>query len=161
MGIRGSYYMIADEDLNQMIRGEKSLFDMDMDEAKPLEIDKSYQLIHYLFCRVVENGDPPGGYVVPTRDDNEMENESSDMASYVLTAQQVKEASGFLNAQDDDTLRGLYDFKAMRDNRVYPLFGNEPEAQELYDYLYEYLVMIRDYLNQAAEKECAIVFCLI
>lgn len=162
MGIRGSYIMVPDTELTQVLNGEKGLFYMEKVDAQALDIDKTYQPIHYLFCRGVENGDPPGGYVVPLRDENEVENEASDMVSYGLTAQQVREASDFLNTFDDDTLKSMYDFKEMRANKVYPLLEDVPdsEAEDFYEYIYSYLVEIREYFNQAVEKGMAILFWL-
>lgn len=107
----------------------------------------------------------PWGYVVPIRDENAIVPgiSVSDIDLYYITAQQVKAASDFLNALDDDTLKRMYDFKAMRENNVYPLFGNEPDtdAECFYQNIYSYLMGIRDYFIQAAENRYGIVFWLV
>ncbi|MDE5700124.1 MAG: YfbM family protein [Lachnospiraceae bacterium] len=107
----------------------------------------------------------PWGYVVPIRDENAIVPgiSVSDIDLYYITAQQVKAASDFLNALDDDTLKRMYDFKAMRENKVYPLFGNEPDtdAECLYENIHSCLMGIRDYFIQAAENGYGIVFWLV
>ncbi len=67
------------------------------------------------------------GYVVPIRDDNELDCEL-ELGAYYITAQQVKEATDFLNSLDDKSLENMYDFKSMQENAVYPLHGNENET---------------------------------
>lgn len=67
------------------------------------------------------------GYVVPIRDDNELDCEL-ELGAYYITAQQVKEATDFLSALDDKTLENMYDFKSMQENAVYLLHGNENET---------------------------------
>lgn len=67
------------------------------------------------------------GYVVPIRDDNELDCEL-EFGAYYITAQQVKEATDFLNSLDDKSLENMYDFKSMQENAVYPLHGNENET---------------------------------
>ena len=98
------------------------------------------------------------GYVAPIRDDNELDCEL-DFGAFYINAQQVKEATDFLNALDDKALRNMYDFKSMRENRVYPLDGNENEedTEFFYEYIYSYLIKLREYFNQTAEKGYAII----
>ncbi|MDE7271512.1 MAG: YfbM family protein [Lachnospiraceae bacterium] len=165
MGIRGYYRVIEDSVLSQVISGDKEIFDIAPLQYQELDIDKFWRAIHYLLCNDIENGEPPGGYVVPVRDDNEIVPgiPVSDITLYYITAQQVKEASDFLNALDDDTLKSMYDFKAMRENKVYPLFGDEPDtdAECFYEDIYSFLMMIRDYFVQAVENGYGIIFWLI
>lgn len=98
------------------------------------------------------------GYVVPIRDDHELDCEL-DFEAFYITAQQVKDAANFLNALDDNTLENMYDLQSMKENAVYPLYGNETEADAefLYEYLYSYLIKLREYFNQTAEKGYAII----
>ena len=65
------------------------------------------------------------------------------MAGYI-TAQQVKEATNFLNSLDDNVLENMYDFKSMQENAVYPLHGNENEKDSgfLYEYWSKFLYFI-------------------
>ena len=47
----------------------------------------------------------------------------------------------------------------MQENMVYPLHGNENEVDtgSFYEYIYSYLIELREYFNQTAEKGYAII----
>lgn len=158
MGMTGTYIAIENFLLSQMINGEKSIFEMDPTQCPSLDVDKSWRAIHYLLCKDLENGKPPMGYVVPIRDENELDCEL-EFGAFYITAQQVKEAANFLNSLDDPVLKNRYDFKAMQENAVYPLQGNENEMDSgpFYEYIYSYLIKLREYFNQTAEKGFAII----
>lgn len=158
MGMTGTCIAVENLLLSQMLSGEKSILEIDPAQCPSLELDKSWQAIHDLLCGEIENGKPPMGYVVPLRDDHRLDCELEFEAFY-LTAQQVKEAAGFLNTLDDDALESMYDFESMREKAVYPLHGNENEtdAGSFYEYIYSYLIKLREYLNQTAEKGYAMI----
>ncbi len=158
MGIIGTYIAIENFLLSKIINGEKNLLEIDPTQCHPLEVDKSYKAIQYLLCKDIENGKPPMGYIVPIRDENELDCEL-DFGAFYITAQQVKEATDFLNSLDDNVLKSMYDFKSMCENAVYPLHGNEKEedAESFYEYIYSYLIKLREYFNQTAEKGYAII----
>ena len=155
MGMLGSYTAIENSMLNQILNGEES--DTGFEKCQYLDIDKSWQLIHFLLCKNTENGKPPMGYVVPMSDENELDFGYSDARIFYLTKQQVKEASDYLNSLSDDTLKNMYDFKEMQENGVYPIDKNEPDTG-LYEYIYFYLTAVRKFFLQTAEKEYAIIF---
>lgn len=73
MGMTGTYIAIENFLLSQIIKGEKSILEIDPTQCCPLDVDKSWRAIHYLLCKDIENGKPPMGYVVPIRDDNELD----------------------------------------------------------------------------------------
>lgn len=159
MGMNGTYISIPNSLLNQIINGEKSILEIDPMQCCPLEVDKSWKAIHYLLCKEIENGKPPMGYVVPTRDDNQLDCEL-EFGAFYLTPQQVKEATNFLNSLDDNMLKSMYDFKSIQQNAVYPLHGteNEMDAELLYEYIYSHLIKLREYFNETARKERSILF---
>lgn len=158
MGMIGIYIAIEDFLLSQIISGEKSILEIDPTQCQSLNVDKSWRAIHYLLCKDIENGRSPMGYVVPIRDDNELDCEL-EFGAFYITAQQVKEATNFLNSLNDNVLENMYDFKSMQENAVYPLHVNENEmdAGFFYEYIYSYLVKLREYFNQTAEKGYAII----
>lgn len=152
MGILGSYMSIEENLFEQSIRGEA----IGVEKFQQLDIDKSWEMIHFLLCRCKENGEPPMGYVIPMRDENELDfGEDTDGRVFYITAQQVREADEFLQSLSDDALREMYDFKEMQKNGVYPI-DSEEEASWLYDYIHSYLTKIREFYHQAAEKGHAI-----
>ncbi|MFR4439729.1 MAG: YfbM family protein [Hungatella sp.] len=158
MGMTGTYLAIENLLLSQIINGEKSILEIDPTQCHPLDVDKSWRAIHYFLCKDSISVQPPIGYVVPIKDDNELDCEL-EFGAFYITAQQVKEATNFLNSLDDDILENMYDFKSMQENAIYPLHGNENETDAvfLYEYIYSYLTKLREYFNQTAEKGYAII----
>lgn len=159
MGMRGNYVAFENSLLSQIINGDKDIFDIDPTQCLCLDVDKSWQAIQYLLCKGIDGGEPPNGYVVPIRDENEL-NCKFDFGVFYITAKQVKEASDYLNSLDDSTLMNMYDFKLMKDNGIYSLSGNESanEADIFYEYIYSYLDKLKKYFELMAEKEYAIIF---
>lgn len=147
---------IEDLLLAQIINGENDILDVDPVQCQTLDIDKSWQAIHYLLCKNIEDGNPPMGYVVPMREENKLDC-GLEYGAFYITAQQVQEASDFLNALDGTALKNMYDFKFMQENGVYPLYKNE-EDTGFYEYLYFHLAALKKYFHQAAEKGYAIIF---
>ena len=86
-----------------------------------------------------------------------------DFGAFYLTASQVKEASYYLNALDDRTLMNMYDFKLMKEKRIYPLSGNENanDVDAFYEYIYSYLEKLKKYFEQMAEKGYSIIFYIM
>lgn len=158
MGMIGTYIAVENFLLSQVIKGEKSILEIDPAQCHPLDVDKSWRAIQYLLCKDVENGKPPMGYVVPIGDDHKLDCEL-EIEAFYLTAQQVKEAANFLNSLDDKALGNMYDFKSMQENAIYPLRGNENEmdAEVLYEYIYSHLIKLKEHFNQTAKKGYAII----
>ncbi len=159
MGMIGNYIAIEDWLLKQMICGEKNLLDIAPRQYEHLNIDKSWQAIHFLLCRVIENGEPPMGYVIPLLDDHAIDCELDYGASY-LTAEQVKEAVRYLDSLNDDTLQEMYDFKTMLEHNIYPFIENR-DKDEFYHYLHSNLMVIKNFFRKTAEKGYAVVFFII
>lgn len=147
----GSYIAVDNLLLNQIIKGDKCIFDIDPTQYQSLDIDKSWQCIQHLLCKDVDGGESPMGYVVPIRDVNKLHC-GNDIEVFYITAQQVKEASDYLTSLDDNTLESMYDFRLMQENGIYPPHGNESESGFYYEYIYSYLIMLRKYFKQTAEK---------
>ena len=72
MGMAGNYVAVEDLLLGQIINGDKDIFEIDPAQCQSLNIDKSWQAIQYLLCKDVDGGELPMCYVVPIRDENEL-----------------------------------------------------------------------------------------
>lgn len=162
MGMEGNYVAFESSLLSQIISGDQNIFDIDPTQYPCLDIDKSWQAIQYLLCKDMESGNPPNCYVIPIREENEL-NCELDFGVFYLTASQVKEASYYLNALDDRILMNMYDFKLMKEKRIYPLNGNENanDVDAFYEYIYSYLEKLKKYFERMAEKEYAIIFYIM
>lgn len=162
MGMEGNYVAFESSLLSQIISGDKAIFDIDPTQYPCLNVGKSWLAIQYLLCKDMEGGKSPNGYIIPIREENKL-NCELDFGAFYLTASQVKEASDYLDALDDRTLMNMYDFKLMKEKRIYPLCGNENanDADAFYEYIYSYLEKLKRYFERMAEKGYAIIFYLM
>lgn len=160
MGMAGTYIAVEELLLRQIINGDKDILEIDPTQCQSLDVDKSWQAIQYLLCKEVDGGKPPMGYVVPIREENELNCKFFDFGVFYITAKQVKEAAHHLNFLDDNTLMNMYDFKLMVENKIYPLHGreNENEADIFYEYIYFHLSKLKKFFELTAEKGYAIIF---
>lgn len=156
MGMIGCYTAVDDTLLNRIVSGEQDILEIDPKQYPALDIDKSWHAIHYLLCGEAGDGRPPMGYVVPLSDDTAIEC-NLDYGAFGLTAQQVQEAAEYLNTLDDAAIKELYDFPAMLENDIYPLYSGDNEA-EFYEYLHANLVEVKNYFAQMAEKGFGVIF---
>lgn len=159
MGMSGMYKAIENSLLKQIVEGEKTIFDEDLCQYHNLNIDKSWQAIHYLHCQSVDNGKPPMGYVIPMIVEQQIENEF-DMDIFYLTSDQVKEASDYLASWDEDRLKKGYDFHSMKKQNIYPLVVEDTE-EEFYQYLSAYWKELKKYFRETAEQRYAMIFYIL
>ncbi len=158
MGMTGTYIALKEERLEQIIgSSEEDILEIFPGRDEFLDIEKSWMIIHYMLCGTIDGGEPPMGYVVPIREENALDCEM-EYGAFFLTAEQVREASDYLCSLDDAALRGMYDYEAMRKKGVYPLFGNEEDPEELFEYLRADLEALREFFQQTVEKGYAVVF---
>lgn len=156
MGMLGNYISVCEEELKRIRSGEKDILYINPGDYPSLDIDKSWQAVHYLLCGDIDDGEPPAGYVVPLRDDNFIES-GMEFGAFSASAEQVREALAYLDSLNEDKLKNMYDFKSMLDDDVYPLSGGEDE-DEFFAYLMENIAAIKKFYGEAATRGDAVVF---
>lgn len=157
MSMIGNYLSLPDKELRAILSGGESI--LDFEERSPentLDIDKSWQAILYLLCDDIADGEPPMGYVVPMMEENAIESEQDFMAFY-LTAAQVQEANDYLEALTEEEILEKYDFEAMKEDEVYPIWDDD-EADAFFEYIHPYLLDLREFYKNAADKNHAVIF---
>ncbi|MGG3311076.1 DUF1877 family protein [Paenibacillus lautus] len=65
MGMYGYYFAIDDKLVQQIATGEIALENLKIEDYPGLDIDRSWEAIHYLLCGDIVEGEPPLSYVVP------------------------------------------------------------------------------------------------
>lgn len=156
MGMIGNYIAVDEAKLEAIIKCEEDILDIDPKDCAVLDIDKSWQAIQYLLFRDIDEGPPPMGYVVPMMTDNAIDCEL-DFGAFYLTSEQVEEAYDYLNGLDEETIKDMYDFQAMVADEVYPIATDDDE-DEFYQYIYSYLMDIKEFYKEAADKGKAVIF---
>lgn len=156
MGMTGNYVAVNDQLLKQIKEGEVFIIEAEEKADEILDIDKSWQAIHYVLCKDIAEGEPPMGYVVPMRNSCFMENDD-EFDLFVLNPNQVKEASEYLNALNEDALRDLFDFNALLEEEVYPFFAQE-EEEETFEYIQYYISELKKFFQKAVQQESSVIF---
>lgn len=109
MGMRGYYFAMDDNLVQQIVTGDIALNSLKIDDYPGLDIDRSWEAIHYLLCGVISDGDAPLSYVVPLTSDKGIDFGS--FGAFSLRAKQVAEAHQVISELDEAQLRLRYDFR--------------------------------------------------
>ncbi|MFC3746900.1 YfbM family protein [Paenibacillus sp. GCM10012306] len=159
MGMRGYYFAMDDSLVQQIAAGEIALKSLKIDDYPGLDIDRSWEAIHYLLCGVISDGDAPLGYVVPLTSDKGIEFGS--FGAFSLRAGQVAEALQAMSELDEEQLRLRYDFPAMVKEEVYPLDPetvSDEDKDEFFGYMLQYFNEIQRFYSQTVAEGKGLIF---
>lgn len=157
MGMYGTYVAISNQELAAIEKEATSLYDVDSDFR--LDIDKSWEALHYTLCNDIADGEPPMGNVVPMNMDNALDLDEMEFGAFALSLEEVKEAYEYMLTIDKEKLRSMYNFEEMVKEEIYPLSGMEEDScNDFFDYLYENFETIKTFYKEVLEKNMSIVF---
>lgn len=156
MGMLGNYIAVDEEELKRIRSGKEDVFDINPEDYPALDIDKSWQAVHYLLCGSIDDGEPPMGYVVPIRDENFIES-GMEFGAFFADAEQVREAAEYLDSLGEDELKCMFDFDAMLRDEVYPIM-DEDDEDGFFEYLCGYIWKIKKFYKETAERRGAVIF---
>ncbi|MFF2886265.1 YfbM family protein [Paenibacillus sp. NPDC057967] len=159
MGMRGYYFAMADNLVQQVAAGDITLKSLKIDNYPGLDIDRSWEAIHYLLCGNISDGEPPLGYVVPLTSDKGIEFGS--FGAFSLRAEQVAAALQAMSELDEAQLRLRYDFPTMLKEEVYPLepgVVSDEDADAFFTYLLQHFNEIRRFFSQSATEGKGLIF---
>lgn len=154
MAMTGQYIAIEGSLLNQIINGNIDILDIDPGKYQTLHVDIPFKILDYLLCEDNENIEPPFGYIIPIRGENELVS-ICDLTAFYLTEQQVKEVSQFLNMLEDSSFGNVC--KSIRDNKI----ALSEDIKFLCEYIYFYLAELKEYFSRTAKQGYAIIFSVI
>jgi len=155
----GNYVAIDSDKLEQIKNNELDLLDIDTDEYPTLDIDKSWQVIHFLLCDEIDDGEPPLGNVIPMRDDNGLDVEM-DYGAFAITPKEALDAYNAIKDIGKDELRQKYDFESLLKNEIYPVVDDE-DANDFFDYMYANFKSIQAFYQMASENHYGIIFYIM
>lgn len=157
MGMYGTYVAISNQELAAIEKEATSLYDVDSDFR--LDIDKSWEALHYTLCNDIADGEPPMGNVVPMNMDNALDLDEMEFGAFALPLEEVKEAYEYMLTIDKEKLRSMYNFEEMVKEEIYPLSGMEEDnGNDFFNYLYENFESIKIFYKEVLEKNMSIVF---
>ncbi|MGO4730505.1 YfbM family protein [Paenibacillus sp. 2KB_22] len=158
MSLIGQYLALPQEVISQLIEGTLLFKDIDRSEYDLLDIDRSWEGIHFLLCDTDYNGTPPEGYVLPLLNDQSLKR--SDFSTFYLKNDQVQEAVSYLDTLTTEQLRAKYSSERFVEEQIYPLFeGADDEG--FWEYLISHLTEIQKFYRIAASKGQGIVFYIV
>lgn len=156
MGMLGHYTALDSALIQQIASGEVSLEDLNPYELPGLDIDKTWQALHYVLCGEIVGGKPPLGYVVPMLNDNVVV-DFGDFGAFYLYPEQVEQALQAMSEIDREALRSRYDLQELIREQIYPVLTDE-DGDEFFDYLATYFEEIRKFYTNAVAEGKGIVF---
>ncbi|MCG7409477.1 YfbM family protein [Paenibacillus sp. ACRRX] len=159
MGMRGYYFAMDDNMVQQITAGDIALKSLKIDDYPGLDIDRSWEAIHYLLCGDIADGEPPLGYVVPLTSDKGIDFGS--FGAFSLRAEQVAEALLAMSELDEAQLRLRYDFPAMVKEEVYPLEPDtvsDEDEDEFFAYMLQNFNEIRRFYSQTVAEGKGLIF---
>ncbi|MBP1995479.1 YfbM family protein [Paenibacillus eucommiae] len=159
MGMRGYYFAMDDNLVKQIAAGDIALKSLKIDDYPGLDIDRSWEAIHYLLCGDISDGEPPLGYVVPLTSDKGIDFGS--FGAFSLRAEQVAEALQAMSELDEAQLRLRYDFRAMVKDEVYPLEPgtvSDEDEDEFFSYMLQHFSKIRRFCSQTVAEGKGLIF---
>ncbi|MFE4711185.1 YfbM family protein [Paenibacillus sp. NPDC056722] len=159
MGMRGYYFAMDDNLVQQIAAGDIALKNLKIDDYPGLDIDRSWEAIHYLLCGDISDGDPPLGYVVPLTSDKGIDFGS--FGAFSLRAGQVAEALQAMSELDETQLCLRYDFPAMVKDEVYPLDPDtvsDEDKDEFFAYMLQHFNEIRRFYSQTVAESKGVIF---
>ena len=158
MGMTGNYVLLPEETIQQIAEKKLDFFDITppTEDNMSLDIDKSWQAIHFLLCGDLDDGEPPLGYVVPLIDAQFFDSDF-DFGSFYLFHSQIKKAFAKIKEIDKESCRRLYDFPLLLEESIYPLTPEESE-EEFFQYLYQNFESIKGLFHRALESNSGLIF---
>ncbi|GIP18632.1 hypothetical protein J40TS1_42740 [Paenibacillus montaniterrae] len=159
MGMYGYYFAIDDKMVQQIAAGDIALNNLKVDDYPGLDIDRSWEAIHFLLCGAISDGEPPLGYVVPLTSDWGIDFGS--FGAFFLRAQQVTEALQAISKLDEAQLRLWYDFPTMVQNEVYPLEPgavSDEDGEEFFAFILQHFNEIRRFYSETSAAGKGLIF---
>ncbi|MFD2114297.1 YfbM family protein [Paenibacillus yanchengensis] len=159
MGMYGYYFTIDNKLVQQLSNGEMTLEHLKIGDYPGLDIDRSWEAIHYLFCEDIADGEPPFGYIVPLTTEQGIDYGS--FGAFFLYEEQVVEAYQAMTKLDEADLRLRYNFQLMVKEEVYPLAPDvvsDEDEEDFFDYLLQHFNKIKQFYSQAVAEKKGLVF---
>lgn len=154
MSMTGYYIALNDIQMHKFKRGQLNL--RDIDSPLKLNIEKSWQALHYMLCGVLEDGDEPFGLVVPIRAANKVET-FQNANTFLLSASQLRLAYEAIEDFDKGLLLNLYNYEKIVEFVPYPVIKGSG-AKDFFEYLYDMFEEIRDYFEEVSDRGFGVLF---
>lgn len=158
MGMSGNYIAMYNTAIEGIMSGEILLNKLNPDDYYKLDIDKTWEAIHFMLCGERFDGEPPLGYVVPMLLDRNVD--YGEYGAFCVLAEEVSEAYEQIANMDKEQLRQRYDFPAMEQQQIYPIIEDE-DGDELFEYIWSHFTSIQAYFKEVVKQGKGIIFYVL
>jgi hypothetical protein len=138
MSMCGSYLRVTHDQLEQVLNEPESILDLlfpeddsEFEAGRHLDIDKSWQLIHFLLAGDASGGDEPWCNVVMGGQEIGDVEVVYGPARFLLP-EAVSEVSAALSTVTEDDLWARFNVEAVRDAQIYPHGWNGSDSDRSY-----------------------------
>lgn len=157
MGMYGTYVAITEKQAQEIKKNPSKLFDVDSDIR--LDIDKSWEAIHYVLCADISDGELPMGNVVPMHMDNFLDLEEMQYGAFMITSNALKEVYEYMTEVDKELFKSMYDIEELIEEEIYPLSPEDAdEGEEFFEYLYENFEAIEAFYKKVLDLNMSVIF---
>jgi len=161
MSMIGNYKRLSPEKLNDLIAEPEGLMEFlypddetSSDMASHLDIDKTWQAIHFLLTGDAWKGTPPLSNAVLGGTELSDEDVGYGPARY-LSASEVADVAKHLSKISQDELISRFDLNRFRESEIYP--DGWVNSNEERDYITEYYLKLVSFFQDAARSGDALL----
>ena len=151
--MKGFYLAVNDIEMHKLKRGMVRI--PDLRPALLLDIDKTWQSIHYILTGTIEDGDLPFGLVVPIRGQNELPVATTNV--FELKPFEVIAVNSALQLFDRTLFLDMYDYELLMEEVPYPPFKG-PNSKEYFEELWETFEELKYFFTEAEKTGFGVLF---
>lgn len=168
MSMIANFLRVSQDELDAFLNDssllEDRIYNEESDESNLLDIDKSWDGIIYLLTgsglQNVDLSDDSGLHkIIFSGQLIDPEQDLGYGPAHYLTPEEVKNVSKSLSGISKENLYSKYNPSDMAAQEVYPIIWEE-EGDEAFDYLYSYFEDLKEFYEQAAKENQAVISIL-
>ncbi len=159
MSMIGNFLSVTEAELNQYIDDSGLLIDrvsdIDSESQNWIDIDKSWQAIHYILTKDPWEGRVPESLVV--LGGVEIGDDLGYGPGKYITPSEVKIVAAILKNLNHEKIRSEYDPEAYEEMEIYPSGIWQEEKMEAIEYVLSYLEPLSKFYERAAKEGLAVI----
>ena len=158
MGMTGNYFRTDESTVDEIRRGVLELADVvDADEDHVLDVDRAWHAIQFTLTGAASGGDSDNVFSRLVLSGNTLFDDDDEFSARLIAPGDVKELAAALEDLTWEDVRGRFNVSDMLDQDIYPVTEEENE-EEFFDYVWSYLSDMKDFFDDAAAEDQAVIF---
>ncbi|MCE3226876.1 MAG: hypothetical protein K0S32_1427 [Bacteroidetes bacterium] len=156
MGMIGSYYRVSENEIKEFTGSRDALYEK-LPKERYTDVDKAWDGIFFVLTGKSSQDfdDVEGAMKWIVFPDNEMDSGYEGSPYFYSTVTETQEVANALNKITNEEFKSRYNSKALTENDVYP--GIWDEGDDALDYLFDNYISLKNFYNQAAAENQAMI----